>query len=56
MRFESVSGGTWAVRSTVATPGQPGGPGRVEQIWVTNAANGTGTAYYDVWTTLNFGR
>jgi hypothetical protein len=36
--------------------GQPGEPGRVEQIWVTNTTDGTGTAYHDVWTTLNFGR
>jgi hypothetical protein len=36
--------------------GQPGEPGRVEEIWVTNASNGTSTAYYDVWATLNFGR
>ena len=45
-------GGTFDCGNT----GQPGEPGRVEAIWVTNSSNGTSTAYYDVWTTLNFGR
>jgi hypothetical protein len=36
--------------------GQPGKSGRVKQIWVASASNGSSTAYYDVWTTLNFGR
>src|SRR3954452_9500008 len=36
--------------------GQPGKSGRVKQIWVASASDGSSTAYYDVWTTLNFGR
>ena len=36
--------------------GQPGEPGRVEEFWVTNSSNGASTAFYDVWTTLTFGR
>ncbi len=44
-------GGTFDCGNT----GQPGEPGRVDEIWVTNQSNGADTAYYDVWTTLNFG-
>lgn len=35
--------------------GQPGEPGRVREIWVTSV-DAVNPAYYDVWTTLNFGR